>query len=201
MAEDEDETGGPAGAPGGLVTDGNVHERLVERLGERWGEALYTFACCLLALAVSGLAANVAGQPLLFPSLGPTALLFFERPLVRSSSPRNTLIGHAVAIGAGAFSLAVFGLLNDPSVLVENVTLTRVGAGALSVALTGAILLLLRASHPPTGATTLIVSLGFLQTPPEMAALMVGVVILTVVGWLVNRAAGVPVPLWSAGES
>src|SRR4051794_10802229 len=34
MAEDEDETGGPAGAPGGLVTDGNVHERLVERLGE-----------------------------------------------------------------------------------------------------------------------------------------------------------------------
>jgi CBS domain-containing membrane protein len=197
MAEDEDETGGPAGAPGGLVTDGNVHERL----GERWGEALYTFVCCLLALAVSGIAANVAGQPLLFPSLGPTALLFFERPLARISSPRNTLIGHAVTIGAGAFSLAVFGLLNDPSVLVEYVTLARVGAGALSVALTGAILLLLRASHPPTGATTLIVSLGFLQTPPEMAALMVGVVILTVVGWLVNRAAGVPVPLWSAGES
>jgi CBS domain-containing membrane protein len=201
MAEDEDETGSPAGAPDGLVMDGNVHERLVERLGERWGEALYTFACCLLALAVSGLAANVAGQPLLFPSLGPTALLSFERPLARISSLRNTLIGHAVAIGAGAFSLAVFGLLNDPSVLVENVTLARVGAGALSVALTGAILLLLRASHPPTGATTLIVSLGFLQTPPEMAVLMVGVVILTVVGWLINCAAGVPVPLWSAGES
>jgi CBS domain-containing membrane protein len=59
----------------------------------------------------------------------------------------------------------------------------------------------LRASHPPTGATTLIVSLGFLQTPPEMAALMVGMVLLTVVGWLINRAAGVPVPLWSAEES
>jgi CBS domain-containing membrane protein len=69
------------------------------------------------------------------------------------------------------------------------------------VALTGAILLLLRASHPPTGATTLIVSLGFLQTPPEMAALMVGVVMLTVVGWLINCAVGVPVPLWSVGES
>jgi len=66
------------------------------------------------------------------------------------------------------------------------------------VALTGAVLLLLDSSHPPTGATTLIVSLGFLRTPPEMDALMVGVVLLTVVGWLVNRAAGVPVPLWSA---
>ena len=177
-----------------------LHERLIEGLGERWGEALYTFACCLLALAVSGLAAYVTRQPLLFPSLGPTALLFFRQPLDQTSSPRNTLIGHAVAVGAGALSLAVFGLLKDPSVLVENVTLARVGAGGLSVALTGAVLLLLKSSHPPTGATTLIVSLGFLQTPPEMAALMVGVVILTVVGWLVNRAAGIPVPLWSAGE-
>jgi hypothetical protein len=37
-----------------------------------------------------------------------------------------------------------------------------------------------------------------LQTPPEMAALMVGVIILTAVGRLVNRAAGVTVLLWSA---
>jgi len=106
-----------------------------------------------------------------------------------------------VAIGAGGLSLAVFGLWNDPSVLVENVTAARIGAGALSVALTGAILLLLGSSHPPSGATTMIVSLGFLQTPPEMAALMVGVAILTAVGWLFNRAAGVPVSIWSAGES
>ena len=32
------------------------HERLVERFGERWGAAIYTFAACLLSLAVSGLA-------------------------------------------------------------------------------------------------------------------------------------------------
>jgi hypothetical protein len=33
-----------------------------------------------------------------------------------------------------------------------------------------------------------------------MAALMVGVIMLTVVGWLVNRMAGVHVPLWSSRE-
>ena len=176
----------------------NLHARLVERFGDRSGEAVYAFFACLVALAVSGLAAYLARQPLLFPSLGPTALLFFERPMAATSSPRNALTGHAVAIGAGALSLALFGLLDNPSILVEDATPARVGAGALSVALTGAVLLLLNASHPPTGATTLIVSLGFLQTPPEMAALMAGVVILTLVGWLLNRAAGVPMPVWGA---
>ena len=147
---------------------------------------------------MSGLAAYIFEQPLLFPSLGPTALLFFEQPMAKPSSPRNTLIGHAVAILAGVLSLAFFGLLDDGSILAEGVTLARVGAGALSVALTGAVLLLLRASHPPTGATTLIVSLGFLQTPLEMAVLMVGVVVLTIVGWIVNRTLGVPMPVWSS---
>ena len=174
-----------------------LHGRLVESPGELRGEALYTFVTCLIALAVSGLAAYVAKQPLLFPSLGPTALLFFERPMAATSSLRNTLIGHAVAVGA--FSLAVFGLLDDPSVLVENVTSARIGAASLSLALTGAVLLLLNSSHPPTGATTLIVSLGFLHTPPEMAALMAGVAILTFVGQVINRAAGIPVPAWGAG--
>jgi CBS domain-containing membrane protein len=177
-----------------------LHGRLVERFGSRVGEAVYAFVACLLALGISGLAAYLAKQPLLFLSLGPTALLFFERPMAATSGPRNALIGHAVAIGAGALSLLLFGLLDNPSILVEDATPAR--AGALSVALTGAVLLLLNASHPPTGATTLIVSLGFLQTLPEMAALMVGVVLLTVVGWLLNRAVGVPMPVWGAkGEA
>jgi predicted short-subunit dehydrogenase-like oxidoreductase (DUF2520 family) len=65
----------------------------------------------------------------------------------------HALVGHLVAILADAFSLTAFGLLDDPSVLVENVTLARVGAGALSLALTGAVLLPLDASHPPSDVT------------------------------------------------
>ena len=81
------------------MTEGyhSLHGKLVDRFGTK-GDALYTFVACLLALAVSGLAAYIFKQPLLFPSLGPTALLFFEQPLTAPSSPRNTLIGHLVAI-------------------------------------------------------------------------------------------------------
>jgi CBS domain-containing membrane protein len=137
---------------------------------------------------------------LIFPSLGPTAYLFFESPMSRRASPRDTLIGHLVAILAGAFSLVLFGLLDEPSVLQEGVTLARVGAATLSTALTGVVLLLLRASHPPAGATVLIVSLGLLLSPSEMLVLAVGVVILTVVGWAINRMAGVLMPVWSARD-
>ena len=73
-----------------------VHEKLVERYG-RAGDALYTFIACVLALVVSGLAAYLTKQPLLFPSLGPATLLFFEQPMSAGSSPRNTLMGHLVA--------------------------------------------------------------------------------------------------------
>lgn len=172
---------------------------LVRRFGAA-GKAAYAFVSCALALTASGLAAYLMKQPLLFPSLGPTAFLFFESPMSAASSPRNTLIGHLTAVLAGAGSLAVFGLLNDPGVLQEGVALSRVWAASLSLSLTGAVLLALKSSHPPAGATTLIVSLELLKTPREMAALMAGVVLLTAVGWTVNRAAGVPVPLWRAGR-
>ncbi len=183
------------------MTEGyhGLHRKLIDRFG-KGGDAAYTFVACALAMAVSGFAAFLFNQGLLFPSLGPTVFLFFEMPLSPAASPRNTLIGHLVAILAGALSLAIFGLLDHPSILEEGVTLSRVGAGAFSVALTGAVLLLLRSSHPPTGATTLIVSLGLLQTPYEMVMLMVGVVLLIIIGLIINRMLGVPVPIWAPEE-
>lgn len=145
---------------------------------------------------VSGLLAWLFKQPLIFPSLGPTAHLFFESPMSKRSSPRNTIIGHFVAVLAGVVSRAVFGLLGEPSILQAGPTPAHVASGVLSVALTGGAVLLLKASHPPAGATTLIVSLGLLQTPPEMLTLMIGVTLLTAAGWAINQAFGVPMPVW-----
>jgi CBS domain-containing membrane protein len=170
---------------------------LQERLGTS-GEAIYAAGAGAVAIAISGLAAHLLRQPLLFPSLGPTVFLFFETPLTPQASPRNTLIGHGVALLAGYVSLAIFGLLAAPSVLESGVTVPYIGAAALSILITMALLVLLSSPHPPAGATTLIVSLGFLTTLAQLAAMAAGVILLTVVGWLMNRLLGVPVPLWSA---
>jgi len=71
---------------------------------------------------------------MLFPSLGPSALLFFEQPTAPESSPYNAVVGHLIGIVAGLAAIVVFGLLHTPSVLEAGITPARVGAAALSVA-------------------------------------------------------------------
>jgi hypothetical protein len=62
---------------------------------------------------------------------------------------------------------------------------------------TGGVLRLLRAAHPPAGATTIIVSSGLLAEPRQIGAVAVGVLLVTVAGWALNRLMGVPAPLWA----
>ena len=103
-------------------------------------------------------------EPLVFPSLGATAFLFFETPMAEVASPRNTIIGHYVGAAIAYGWLIVFGLVDAPSALEAGFTLERAAAVALSVGCTGGVLRLLRAAHPPAGATTVIVTAGLLTT-------------------------------------
>jgi len=59
----------------------------------------------------------------------------------------------------------------------------------------------LRISHPPAGATTLIVSLGIISQPKELVIIEVAVILLTVQAFAINRLAGIPYPVWSKHKS
>ncbi|MGQ5265263.1 HPP family protein [Micromonospora sp. ZYX-F-536] len=162
----------------------------------------HAFAGSVLALVVAGVVALATHQPWLFPSLGPAVMLHVEKPGSPESSPRNTFIGHGVALLAGYGFLVACGLADNPSVLQEGVNGLRIIAAAGSVAMTALVLVLLKASHPPAGATTLIVSLGLLRTPTQLLIVAGAVVLVTVVDWLYGRVSGRPMPLWAApGQS
>lgn len=150
-----------------------------------------------VAITVNGLAAYAIGQPLLFPSLSPTVFTVFRQPLSKDSSPRNVVLGHLVAAAVGLAFLWAFDLYGGPSMLREGVTLARVFAAAGAVAATEAALILLRIPHPPAGTTTLLVALGLFAAPRKLVSLAAGIVLVTVVCWILNRLSGAPVPLWS----
>lgn len=51
--------------------------------------ALYVFANGFMTIALLAILGVLTDTPFVFPSLGPTAYLFFFAPLGTSSSPRN----------------------------------------------------------------------------------------------------------------
>ena len=159
--------------------------------------AAFAFVNGLITIGVMSAIAFVTGEPFVFPSLGPTAFLLFYTPLLAAACPRNTLGGHAIGAAAGYLSLVVFGLTNAPPALATSVTGARVGAAALSLALTSGAMVLARVPHPPAGATTLIVSLGIFHEPRQLVVLMVAVLLLVVQGFLINRLAGIDYPAWA----
>jgi CBS domain-containing membrane protein len=162
---------------------GGLNKWLYDKWGNR-GNAIYT----------------AVDEPLVFPSLGATAFLFFETPMAEVASIRNTVIGHTVGTVVAFFWLSVFGLVGDPSAIATSFSADRVACIALSLACTGGFLRLLRAAHPPAGATTVIVSIGLLTTVSQLGILLAGVVLLSAAAWALNRALGVPAPAWTGGK-
>jgi CBS domain-containing membrane protein len=162
--------------------------------------ALFSFLNGCISIGIMAGLALVTGSPFIFPSLGPTAFLFFYTPTAPTASPRNTLYGHGIGVLAGYFSLVVTGLTTAGPALAVGVTGPRVAAAALSLGLTAGLMVLLRAPHPPAGATTLIISLGILTKPIQLVILMGAVVLLILQALIINRLAGIPYPLWQAAQ-
>jgi CBS domain-containing membrane protein len=169
---------------------------LLKHLPTRLVWAVYVGVNGFVTIGLLALLALVTGSPFVFPSLGPTAYLFFFSPLAEASSPRNTILGHAIGLVCGYAAFAITAGFGPPFATHGEVHAPRVLAAALSLAATGSLMALFRVSHPPAGATTLIVALGIISKPKELVVIEVAVVLLTAQAFVINRIAGVAYPLW-----
>jgi len=171
-------------------------EWLLQHFPPRLVWAVYVCVNGFITIGLLALLALLTGSPFVFPSLGPTAYLFFFSPLAEASSPRNTILGHAIGLICGYAAFALTVVSSPPFGMHPGVHGPRVLAAALSLSATGALMALFRVSHPPAGATTLIVSLGIISQPKELVIIEVAVILLTVQAFAINRLAGIPYPLW-----
>jgi CBS domain-containing membrane protein len=158
--------------------------------------AVYVCVNGFITIGLLALLALLTGSPFVFPSLGPTAYLFFFSPLAEASSPRNTILGHAIGLICGYAAFALTAAYSPPFAMQAGIHAPRVLAAALSLSATGALMALFQVSHPPAGATTLIVSLGIISQPKELVIIEVAVILLTAQALAINRLAGLPYPLW-----
>ena len=163
--------------------------------------SVYVFVNGFITIGVLALLALVSHNPFVFPSLGPTAYLLFFSPLGKTSSPRNTVFGHAIGLICGYLAFVATGAGALPFGTHPGIVWPRILAAALSLSATGAFMVILDVSHPPAGATTLIVSLGIISKPIELFIIEVAVFLLVAQALAINRLAGLPYPLWNAAAS
>ena len=182
-------------APQALVVRAEKDDEIVESLVLKpqtlpglpesiWGPA----AVAGMIAAVAVIAVLAGQQPWLVPSLGPTAYLAAENPAHPTSRLFNTVIGHFVGLAMGFLAVFLLGANNDPGVLSDHrLVPARALAAVLAMVLTIMIAPVLRASHPPAGATTLLVALGALRTMNDAISVMIGVLIIAVAAELLRR--------------
>lgn len=179
--------------------------RLIHRLRLNWllahlppklVWAVYVALNSFITIALLTLLALITHNPFVFPSLGPTAYLFFFTPMGESSSPRNAVLGHAIGLVCGFFAYTITGMHAFPQGFAGEVYWPRIVASALALSLTGAVMVLLQVNHPPAGATTMIVSLGILAKPEYLPIIEIAVVLLALQAFAINRLAGLPYPIW-----
>ncbi len=141
----------------------------------------------LLILLAGGIGLAVH-RAWLFASLAPTAYEQAELPENKTSRIYHVIVGHYVGLAAGFLAITLVGAWSTPNVLSTGVlTAPRVYACVLGIAITVLIALLLRASHPPAGATALLVALGAFTTWADVLNVVVGVAIVAVAGEVLRR--------------
>jgi CBS-domain-containing membrane protein len=141
-----------------------------------------------VAIGVPGLIALITHHLILFASLGPTSVMIAQQPLLASTKPYNSIVGHMIGLGAGFFAVWVLGISAQPSVFVAHmVSGSRVCAALLAITIAMALEILLKAQHPPGAATTLLAALGsFRPDWTDTWEVLVGVVAVTVTGELLR---------------
>jgi hypothetical protein len=179
------------------TTDPNSLTGRVERALGWPGVGVVGFIGAGTVFAVLGVLAWWSRLPWVFPSLAPTVVLMFETPLRPQASPRNAVIGHLVGIAVGYGLLAAFGLTTAGPITQVGVTIPRIIAAALAVATTTLLLNSMAVPHPPASSSTLVVSLGLLHRPTQLAVMIAAVLIATGMCLLGNTLSGVAAPTWS----
>lgn len=146
-------------------------------LRRRTGISLYAG----VLFTVLGGIAWASGQPFIFPSLGPTAfILAFDRRSERTRTYRvvgSHLLGGIV--GLIAWTVIASGIsitATPPAFSPEGLRLAA--SATLSIVGTSWAMIGTDTIHAPACATTLIVSLGLLSSPAQVAIIVVSVVIL-----------------------
>jgi len=139
----------------------------------------------ILLIAAAGW---ITRTPLVFTSIGPTVYEVIEKPHSKSANTYNIIVGHLIGLAAGFFSVWVLNAWSSPKVASAGfIAAARMWATVIAVTLTTLLTLAAKASQPASLSTTLLVSLGSMQTFRDAVAIAAAVTIIAIIGQPIRR--------------
>jgi CBS-domain-containing membrane protein len=135
-------------------------------------------------ILVAGALALATSQPWLFAALGPSAVVVTSSPGQASSRFHSVVVGHLSALLCAWLVVVLVGATGATGISADTgVGVARVWASAMAVAVTTLVQPSLRAYHPPSAATALLITLGaYHLTWKSSLSMMGGVVIVALMG-------------------
>ena len=162
---------------------------------------VFLFSAGAVALGTIAIIAYLTRLPLLFPQLGPSAFILFHTPMSVTASPRNVLLSHALAVACGLFALWLVGWIYPAAGLSDPFILNwyRILVIALTMGISGVIMVVVKCIHPPAAASALIAAMGFLSSTEQVMGVLGAMILLVLEAIVFNRfLGGLPYPLWRA---
>jgi hypothetical protein len=152
--------------------------------GSAMSDAIWVPLVSAVMILAVGSMSLATGRPWLFAALGPTVVLLAANPGHPTSRFHAIVVGHVVALASAWIAILLLGAGDSRTLLVGGgISVARVWASALAVALMTAVQPSLKAYHPPAAATVLLVTLGVHRlTWNNAIALVGGVLVVAVLG-------------------
>ncbi len=170
---------------------------LLARCDERKVISVVAAVNCSVSILILTALAWLVELPLLFPALGPSAIILFSRPFSPAAAPRSVILGHFVGIAVGCVTWWLVSAATGDPVSLETGGWPVLASASLAMAATCALLVCLTCPHAPACASALITALGAADGWVPLLGMAGGVVLLTVQAALISRLAGVSTPIWS----
>ncbi|HEX4468792.1 MAG TPA: HPP family protein [Gemmatimonadaceae bacterium] len=146
---------------------------------DAWGAAMSA-----ILILVAGAMTLATSQPWLFAALGPSIVVIVSAPGQPSSRFHSVVVGHLSALLCAWLVVTLVGATGGASPMADGgVNVARIWGSAMAVAMTGLLQPTLRAIHPPSAATALLITLGaYHLTWKNSLSMMGGVVVIALMG-------------------
>ncbi len=162
--------------------------------------ALYVLIGTTLCMITVGAASSITSWTLIFPGLGPTAMLIFYAPQSVMASPRNALLSHLISAAVGLICFLTASFLLDGHLKLNPPGLALISAMTIALGISGLLMVLFDLLHPPAASTTLVGAMGMFTHWYDLPVMMTALTLLCGQGYLIHKIAGVKYPLWKSGN-